>query len=557
MEADLNEFEDMLEGLYSQGRFDSSGTFTLSSERALEKLGSFRLANPSHYILNLVGASVGAGADRIDLDWSPFETRLRARGAVFSQSILADVFHYTLSSPNTPAEHALQELAIGLRGAQNLPLRWLTVESWNHDQGHRLWLGLSEPHVERLPGPLAEPHTLITIAYKRRPLLWFKRCLDESEREAVRERCLGFELDLWIDGQPLPYHSPVEEPLAMHQWSGGYVALGRNRQLGRGANSELIVMVRGLAFRRPLKLGIGDVEALVRRDDLHKDLSQTGLVEDERYLEVLSLVNRTAHELKLHLVEHGNLPDDASHRPLLRQVARSLRTRGAMTRSLRLLERLDGSELQRACLFYYLGDFAQASALLEAELPRLDEHARSNRYMNLAAISARRGDLDGAQAYWEEAKKLYRRLHSLRKPHVVAESLEGGLWWLAPTGSDPEVLWDLWKQAQHLKVHLGSRHRRQISLLEVGAWLALHTDQPVQALELAGRANQLRVECYGEVNPSRGESITLEVLASLCLEGLLKASRAAAQKGVATPGVDEVLERLCMLDPVAAARFTG
>ena len=46
-------------------------------------------------------------------------------------------------------------------------------------------------------------------------------------------------------------------------------------------------------------------------------------------------------------------------------------------------------------------------------------------------------------------------------------------------------------------------------------------------------------------------------LASLCLEGLLKASRAAAQKGVATPGVDEVLERLCMLDPVAAARFTG
>ena len=41
------------------------------------------------------------------------------------------------------------------------------------------------------------------------------------------------------------------------------------------------------------------------------------------------------------------------------------------------------------------------------------------------------------------------------------------------------------------------------------------------------------------------------------LEGLLKASRAAAQKGVATPGVDEVLERLCMLDPVAAARFTG
>ncbi|MGE0493719.1 MAG: hypothetical protein AB7S38_31205 [Vulcanimicrobiota bacterium] len=516
MEADLNEFEEMLEGLYSQGRFDSSGTFTLSSERALEKLGSFRLADPSHYILNLVSAAVGAGAERIELEWSPLEARLTARGAIFPRAILGDIFQYVLGSPTGPEQHAYQELAIGLRGAQNLPLRFITVESWDPQSGHRLWLGLSEPHVESLPPPFPEPQTVITLAYRRRPMLWFRRCFDASEREAIRERCIGFNLAFWIDGEPLPSHVPVNEPLAKHQWPDGYVALGQDGQLGRGTNSQLIVVVRGLAFRRPLKLGIGDVEALVRRDDLRKDLSQAGLVEDERYLEVLSLVNRTAHELKLHLVEQGDLPDDVGHRPLIRQVARSLRTRGAMTRSLRLMDRLEGSELQKACLLYYLGDFDRATALLEAELPRLDEHARSNRYLNLATIMARQDQREKGRAHWEQAKQLYRSLHGLRKPHVVAESLEAGLWWLAPEGASEE-LWDLWKQAQHLKVHLGSKHRRQISLLEVGAWLALHHDQPVQALELAGRAHELRVEAYGPGNPSRGESLTLEALASFCL----------------------------------------
>ncbi|MEX1366913.1 MAG: type VI secretion system domain-containing protein, partial [Nannocystaceae bacterium] len=46
-------------------------------------------------------------------------------------------------------------------------------------------------------------------------------------------------------------------------------------------------------------------------------------------------------------------------------------------------------------------------------------------------------------------------------------------------------------------------------------------------------------------------------LASQCLEGLLKSSRAAAQKGAATPGVDEALQRLSLIDPVAAARFSS
>ena len=44
-------------------------------------------------------------------------------------------------------------------------------------------------------------------------------------------------------------------------------------------------------------------------------------------------------------------------------------------------------------------------------------------------------------------------------------------------------------------------------------------------------------------------------LASRCLEGLLRAARAAAQKGLKFDGADAALERLCLVDPAAAARL--
>ncbi|MCH9682188.1 MAG: type VI secretion system protein TssA, partial [Deltaproteobacteria bacterium] len=45
-------------------------------------------------------------------------------------------------------------------------------------------------------------------------------------------------------------------------------------------------------------------------------------------------------------------------------------------------------------------------------------------------------------------------------------------------------------------------------------------------------------------------------LASQCLEGLVRAIRAAAQKGSPYPAADSVYERLCHVDPTAAAKFT-
>src|SRR5690606_4064796 len=46
-------------------------------------------------------------------------------------------------------------------------------------------------------------------------------------------------------------------------------------------------------------------------------------------------------------------------------------------------------------------------------------------------------------------------------------------------------------------------------------------------------------------------------LATQCLEGLVRAIRAAAQKGSQYAAADAVFERLCHVDPTVAARFGG
>jgi hypothetical protein len=46
-------------------------------------------------------------------------------------------------------------------------------------------------------------------------------------------------------------------------------------------------------------------------------------------------------------------------------------------------------------------------------------------------------------------------------------------------------------------------------------------------------------------------------LAGRCLEGFVRAIRTAQKAGHKYDGADEVFERLCMVDPAAAARVAG
>ena len=58
--------DDPLDYLRSGGRLDSSGTFTVNPERALEVLAQHQYAQPEEVVLTLLSWAIGAGAHRVD-----------------------------------------------------------------------------------------------------------------------------------------------------------------------------------------------------------------------------------------------------------------------------------------------------------------------------------------------------------------------------------------------------------------------------------------------------------------------------------------------------------
>lgn len=76
-------FNSYIDELLKEGKLDSSGSFSLDSKKALEKLSAFQLADPSWWVLKVVQAAVASRAPRIDIQLDAdssifiFEPRIR------------------------------------------------------------------------------------------------------------------------------------------------------------------------------------------------------------------------------------------------------------------------------------------------------------------------------------------------------------------------------------------------------------------------------------------------------------------------------------------------
>ncbi len=109
-------------------------------------------------------------------------------------------------------------------------------------------------------------------------------------------------------------------------------------------------------------------------------------------------------------------------------------------------------------------------------------------------------------------------------------------------------LGDAMKLAKELIAATGSPRMRFIQRLAL-AQACLESGQPKLARSMYAALDREMTE-RGLVEWEPG-------LASRCLEGLVRAIRAAAQKGSPYPAADAAFERLCHVDPSAAARFAS
>jgi len=109
--SDLSRLEQYLSGQLAETLLDSSGTFTMARERAVEKLAAFQLPRPASWILKLIQGLIAGGTDSIRIALRACESELVfGLPRPWSLEELEDAFW----NPEITADPALDHLKRGL-----------------------------------------------------------------------------------------------------------------------------------------------------------------------------------------------------------------------------------------------------------------------------------------------------------------------------------------------------------------------------------------------------------------------------------------------------------
>ena len=338
----MRELNTMLAELAEDGSLDSTGVFTLSLERADEKLAAYRLANPGLFVLNLLAAAVTGGATAFSVETNETTTSFRFDSKLsYSDDQLEGIFAYILK-PSAPAH--LRELALALHGARALPdspVINLQVNSTGSSreltmQGESISTG---PGTLIDPGSEGAPGVVLRITYAARGgwAALFSRRHDRSHEvlQQLFHFCRYAPLRLSYNGQPqgldVVLGGSNDSNIFAWRLVPGQQALrlGTIRQgtrqgeyprrhepqvptavpstfvIGLGtpkvaSDTGLLLVSRGVVFRRPIEvLGFPVACAVVTADHLEKNLSQSDLVEGAEYEALLEAVRSEVRDLVL------------------------------------------------------------------------------------------------------------------------------------------------------------------------------------------------------------------------------------------------------------------
>jgi hypothetical protein len=106
-----------LDDLIQEGIKDSSGTFTIAKEKALEKMAAFRLISESAWILKVIQAAVVSNCSEIDVRQTSTATEFHLTGSTgWTLQQVEDEFHQPESSPLDHLKHGLWSVCLnGMR----------------------------------------------------------------------------------------------------------------------------------------------------------------------------------------------------------------------------------------------------------------------------------------------------------------------------------------------------------------------------------------------------------------------------------------------------------
>ncbi len=203
------------------GTFSERKTFTVARRRALRKLRNFALADPHHYILELIQAAVANGAEYIDIAVAEEEVTLSYVGGGLAEAELAQIFDFLFASKERAELGHMRELALGLNALLLFEPARVVVESGDGTLEGTTRLVIHGRHdqvdVGRPDAPLKGTF-LRAIDLRRAAALGRKGWLSDGgdgslEARAVEERCLATPVPIFVNGEPVSGYSRRRTPV--------------------------------------------------------------------------------------------------------------------------------------------------------------------------------------------------------------------------------------------------------------------------------------------------------------------------------------------------------
>lgn len=322
----MSQLDDLLARSQAPGRFEKRRRFSLSRDKAIEKLREFSLRDPRQYVLELVQAAVYAGATYIAVDVDAEKLLLAwVGGRPLAERELEHVFDFLFADRGRREQRHLVQLAVGLNALLQRKPKVLRLESGDGTLEGTTRMDLDRKGRGTLgqPGdPLAGTYLLAEFGTN-----WFKRFQGDSwTREAglIEERCRYTPVPILLNGSA-PFGWKASRQIRAHTDQAhvsfddgdrrGLVAVPTGRR-SRGFS----LVVAGVEITRALVPELGQLPppqgaleqlpltGVICDDDLRKTADQSDIVRDGRYAAMLHAVQPHATGLLRQVVGRGYQP---------------------------------------------------------------------------------------------------------------------------------------------------------------------------------------------------------------------------------------------------------
>lgn len=302
-----------------------SGTFSISLEKAEEKLGRFQLPDPYLYVSHLVVCAVLGGAEKFNLERSVNSVKVEFDGELLTKEELESIFAHLFAGSKSKR---LEELAIALRGAEQTSPTSMTLTS-----GDVVWVKNGDATTIKVDERGGVNRTQLTLEYSSLMdrVRGFFSDPKRPEIEVLKRFCIRAPLILKADHELLTDNrfspqnafawkqwssslNPAEIPLPQH--SQGFTQVtSHDRRFSAvlallnpiyAKVQGLTIVLNGVSFQRPNKvLSCPFACGVVYVEHLPKNASHTDLVEQDQYQQLLQELEELIEELWRDLAASG------------------------------------------------------------------------------------------------------------------------------------------------------------------------------------------------------------------------------------------------------------